>query len=529
MLLVTALLPSVEQSALGNQPPARIVASFDGLGFGFAGPQGTASFRNPSDNTLAVGRKHVFQIVNTRMAIFTKTGTPLYGPVSTNTLFKGFGGACETWNNGDAVVRYDQLADRWLVVMPVFRRGDPRPDAPRPGKAGDPPALSTPGRADQPGPATPLFIPDSADLAKSAPPPRTNPPPAGPYSMCYAISRTSDPLGSWYRYEFLRPLFPDYPRPAIWPDGYYVPTSTSDDRISETVATQKHACVAERSRMLEGKPAREICLIVENVNFLNNADLDGKSLPPKGAPNPMMAAGGRQLDSLLADSVINVWQFHVDWTDPARTSITGPAVIPVAPYHYLCGGQLTRCVPQPGTEQRLDAQGDKLMARLIYRRIGHLESILATHSINTSSGGGGVRWYEFRIDQHRQVSLYQQGTFLSDGAFRWMASGAIDRFGNIGLGYSFGGTTRFPGQRFSGRRPGDPPGQLTLAEAVLAEGEAAQVGTAPEWRNLRWQDYTQTAMDPSDDCTIWYVGDYLRNGATAYASRIGAFRLPGCR
>ena len=100
-------------------------------------------------------------------------------------------------------------------------------------------------------------------------------------------------MGRWYRYEFLRPLFPDYPRPAVWPDGYYVPTSTSDDRISPTVATQKHACVAERARMLQGKPAREICLIVENVNFLNNADLDGKALPPRGAPNPMMAAGGR--------------------------------------------------------------------------------------------------------------------------------------------------------------------------------------------------------------------------------------------
>ena len=60
--------------------------------------------------------------------------------------------------------------------------------------------------------------------------------------MCYAISATSDPLGSYYRYEFLRPLFPDYPRPAIWPDGYYIPTSTSDDFV------EKQACVADRNR-----------------------------------------------------------------------------------------------------------------------------------------------------------------------------------------------------------------------------------------------------------------------------------------
>jgi hypothetical protein len=530
LLLLPFLSESpAEQTAPGTEPPARLVASFDGLGFGFEGPQGTAPFRNPSDNTLAVGREHVFQIVNSRMAILTKAGRPLYGPVPTNTLFRGAGGGCETYNNGDAVVRYDQLADRWLVVMPTFRRGPTRPDVAPPGRAGGPATLSLPGRPDQPGAPVTLLVP-SAPATETQPPPRTDaPPPSGPYSMCYAVSETRDPLGRWYRYEFLRPLFPDYPRPAVWADGYYVPTSTSDDRISPTVATQKHACVAERSQMLKGKPARELCFIVENVNFLNNADLDGTQLPPRGAPNIMMAAGGRQLDSLLADSVINVWQFHVDWKHPERTSLTGPVAVPVSPYQYLCGGQLTKCVPQPGTEQRLDSQGDKLMARLVYRRIGKQESILATHSIATSSGGGGVRWYEFRVRQDRVVSLHQQGTYLSDGNYRWMASGAIDKFGNIGIGYSFGGTGHFPGQRFTGRRPGDRFGELTFQEAILVEGEAAQVGTPPEWRNLRWQDYTQAAVDPADDCTIWYVGDYLKQGATGYSTRIGAFRMPGCR
>ncbi len=76
------------------------------------------------------------QTVNSRMAIFTKkgkrfetTGKVLYGPVPTNNVFKGFGGTCEARNNGDAVVRYDQLADRWLIVMPIFgaRRAAPGP------------------------------------------------------------------------------------------------------------------------------------------------------------------------------------------------------------------------------------------------------------------------------------------------------------------------------------------------------------------------------------------------------------------
>jgi hypothetical protein len=340
--------------------------------------------------------------------------------------------------------------------------------------------------------------------------------------MCYAISTGPDPFGPYHRYEFLRPLFPDYPRPAVWPDGYYVPTSTGDNRISETVATQKHACVVERAKMLRGEPATEQCLVIENVNFLNNADLDGTALPPPGAPNIMMAAGGTQLEKVFEADSIDVWQFRVDWKDPARTSAIGPHKISVAPYRYLCDGQLTNCVPQPDSQRRLDAQGDKIMARLVYRRIGGTESIVAVHSVDTSAGGGGVRWYEFRVGADRSVSLHQQGTYAPDGFYRWMASPAIDGSGNIGIGYSFGGTPHFPGQRFAARLRNDPPGQLTLREAVLVEGEGAQ-------NAMRWEDYTQTAIDPSDDCTIWYVGDYIRKGAASYSTRIGAFRLPGCR
>jgi hypothetical protein len=274
--------------------------------------------------------------------------------------------------------------------------------------------------------------------------------------------------------------------------------------------------------MLKGEPATEQCVIIDGVNFLNNADIDGKGLPPPGAPNIMMAAGGTQLKKLFEDDGIFAWKFKVDWQKPANTKVTDPQKVAVAPYRYLCDGQLTNCVAQPGTERRLDAQGDKIMARLVYRKIGNRESIVAVHSINTSSGGGGVRWYEFRISKDRSVKLHQQGTYAPDGFYRWMASPAIDRLGNIGIGYSFGGASHFVGQRFAGRLAKDPVGKLTLQETVLVEGEGSQ-------NVMRWEDYTQTALDPSDDCTIWYVGDYLKKDATSYSTRIGAFRLPGCR
>ncbi len=519
---------AVEQRRPGTRPGALLVASFDGVGVGFTGPQGSASLRNPSDNSLAVGRDHIVQTVNTRMAIFTKkgalfdrTGVVLYGPVPNNNVFRGFGGACEERNNGDAVVRYDQLADRWLVVMPIFSRVRVRQPAPPTPRSGAGAVRSAEGQSGQPREAVRLHRPpppDSAPATSPAPAPSAaRPDTGGMYAMCYALSVDGDPFGPYYRYEFVRPLFPDYPRPAVWPDGYYVPSSTGDDVI------QKHACVVDRVRMLAGQAATEQCVIIDDVNFLNNADLDGSTLPPAGAPNVMLAAGGSQLTHRFEDDGIYAWSFHVDWSDPTLTEVKGPTKFAVAPYHYLCDGQLTSCVPQPGTDRRLDAQGDKLMARVTYRRIGDRESIVAAHSVNTSGGTGGVRWYEFRLDRARTPRVYQQGTLAPDAFFRWMPSPAMDGLGNIGVGYSFGGSPRFAGQRFAGRRARDPRGQLPLRELVLVEGEASQVNT------LRWEDYSQTAIDPSDDCTIWYVGDYLKRDATNYSTRIGAFRLPGCR
>ncbi len=480
---VAARGAAVEQTSHGTRASAVLLESFDGHGFGLVGPHGTGGGNNPSDNSMAVGRNHVMETVNSRIAIyskkgevFDKSGTVLFGPIGTNVIFSGFGGECERSPNGDTVVRYDQLADRWLVVMPLFRRA--------------------------------VTVPDGRTEA--------------PYGMCYALSAGSNPLGPYHRYYFERELFPDYPRPAIWPDGYYVPTSTGDNLLPNGQLPEKHACVVERSKMLLGQPAHEQCIIIKDVNFLNNADIDGQGLPPAGAPNIMMATGGAQLRQDFDDDGIYVWKFHVDWENPSNTKVSDPVKIAVAPYNYLCNGQLTRCVPQPGTETRLDAQGDKIMQRLVYRNINGRESIVAVHSVNTAAGGGGVRWYEFRLNGQRDAVLYQQSTYAPDGFYRWMASPGMDRQGNIGIGYSFGGTPNYPGQRFAGRLVDDSLGVLTFHETVLVEGQAAQTPAT------RWEDYTQLSMDPSDDCTFWYVGDYLKTGAPTYTTKIGAFRLPGC-
>ncbi len=484
---VTAAGATAEQTAQGKRAAIEPGVSFDGLGDGFTGREfpGASSGnaggggRGGIDISLAVGPDHIFQILNGNMAVFTKKGKKypasgklLYGPVPNNTVFAGFGVRCGVSNNSDSVVRYDQLADRWLIVVPVFTRP---PDNPQ-----------------------------------------------GPYAMCYAVSATPDPLGAYYRYEFERPLFPDYPRPAVWPDGYYSPTSTSDNLLPDVI-TQKHDCIVDRNKMLQGLPATEQCVVIDGGVFMLNADLDGRRLPPPGAPNILLSTGGTQLMKLFGDDGIYFYKVHVDWADAAKTTVSAPKKIAVAPYQYLCEGQLSNCVSQPGTERRLDSQGDKLMQRLAYRNFGDHESILAEHSIATAAHGGGVRWYEFRLDAQRDPVLYQQSTYAPGGFYRWLGSMAMDKKGDIGIGYSFGGAPHYAGQRFAARLAKDPKGQLTFHESVLIEGQGSQTGS------LRWEDYTNIIVDPSDDCTFWFTGNYLKSGATSSSTRIGSFLVPGCK
>jgi hypothetical protein len=444
----------VVQTAQGTKAALTLLDHFDGIpGNG-----------DPSDLSLAVGPNHIVQAVNWQVAVYTKkgamyptTGTSL-GTKASKSIFAGLGGRCEGGSDvdhGDTVVRYDQLAGRWVFIQPVF---------------------------------------------------------AAPYAMCYAVSTSADPLGTYNKYEFARAEFPDYPRVGVWPDGYYVGTSAGDDVV------QKRICVADRAKMLMGQAATEQCIGKSGVNFFNPSDVDGMMAPPAGASNIVMALGGTQLSRVFDDDGVYVYKYHVDWANPSASTLTGPTKLTVARYHYLCDGQLTNCVPQMGSSTRLDAQGDKLMQRLVYRNFGDHQSLVITHSINGPTSGGGLRWYEFRVDAAGNVTLYQQSTFAPDTGYRWLGSAAMDGRGNIGIGYSIGNSTMLPGQRFAARAAADPPGTLGFRESVLIDSTTAKGG------GNRWEDFATTVVDPSDDATFWYMGDYYKSSSRSI--HIGSFRVP---
>lgn len=334
-----------------------------------------------------------------------------------------------------------------------------------------------------------------------------------PYGECIAISTSPDPTGSYYRYffAFSSTVFYDYPHLAVWPDGYYM----SANRFT-ALFQGPSAIVFDRSKMLLGQPATyQEFRLSNSYGTLLPSDLDGATLPPAGSPDFFFEIGS---------TALHMWKFHVDWTTPANSTLSGPTSLPVAAYNQLC--PTTRsCVPQPGTSVGLDGLGDRLMHRVAYRNLGDHESLVLSHSVNVATTGvhAGVRWYEIR-SPNGTPTIYQQGTYAPDAANRWLPSVAMDQSGDIMLGYSVSSSSIYPSIRYTGRLASDPLGTMPQGETTLMAGSGSQTGTAS-----RWGDYAMMAIDPSNDCTFWYTNEYMPStGAAPWRTRIGSFQFTSC-
>ena len=406
------------------------------------------------DTNGAVGATQYFQWVNTDFEIFNKTSGASILGPADARTLWAGLSPCDTTDDDDVVVDYDKMANVWVLEQHVT-------------------------------------------------------PSTGPNYQCIAVSTTSDATGTYNRYVFPLPSnFPDYPKISVWPDAYYLTINEQDP--STFAALGAYVCALDRTNMLLGNPATAQCFqLSPSYNSLLPADLDGSILPPAGAPNYMMNLGNNSL---------NLWKFHVDWQNPANTTVTGPTNLPVAAFTNTCATSST-CAPQLSTTQLVDGLGGRLMFRLAYRHFtdGH-ESIVATHSVSTPSA---VRWYEFRIPGGVPV-VFQQGTFAPDSNYRWMGSIAMDQVGDIAVGYSVSSASMYPAIRYTVRLQSDPLNTME-AENSIIEGSGAQVGSD------RWGDYSAMSIDPIDDCTFWYTNEYLQsNGDYNWHTHIAAFALPSC-
>jgi hypothetical protein len=376
----------------------------------------------PPDTNGEVGATQYVQSVNEGFQVFDKiTGASLLGPSGISTVWSGFGGVCEFNGSGDPVVLYDQLADRWIISQ---------------------------------------FAGVSI-----------------PTDECVAVSATSDATGSYHRYDFhLGSNFFDYPKLGVWPDGYYMSMNVFNSSATSYLGPQ--AFVFDRAKMLNGQPATFITPGITGGPLeepFMPADLDGSTLPPAGAPAAFIQwPGGGQY---------RIFHFHADFATPANSTFTLFASPPAAGFTQLC--PFTRsCVPQANTTSRLDGLADRLMFRLAYRNFGTHESIVGNYTVSSASVAG-IRWFELRNVSAGPVTVAQESTYQPDATWRWMGSAAMDRDGNIAIGYSASSATIFPQLRYAGRLATDPLNVLAQGEQVLFAGTGSQTGTGS-----RWGDYS---------------------------------------
>ncbi len=420
----------------------------------------------PPDPNGDVGPDHYVQTVNTSVGVFTKAGA-LLSAVTFDTLFDGTGTPCDYHNQGDPVVIYDHLADRWVVS-------------------------------------------DMGGLSRQT----------GPSYECIAVSKTSDPVaGGWWFYALQvdATLLNDYPKLALWPDGYYLTTnlfSGSGSMVSNRL------WALNRDAMLNGQPFTPLYFELDCQYFCYSTVLPGNlkgTRPPAGAPAIFGA--------IFEPNRFDLWRLHPDWTNLLQSTIDGPEMLGVANFVMPCfAANVFACVPELGGES-VDGLGDRLMMQLQYRNIGGTQSLWATHTVADGNGVGiptGVRWYEIR-DPNGNPSVYQQGTWQPDSKYRWMPSLAVDRSGNMAIGYSVSSSTQYPAIRYAGRLVTDPRGILGRGETSLIEGTGSQSGGFN-----RWGDYTDMTVDPSDDCTFWYTDEYYATTGRDWHTRIGSFRFPSC-
>jgi hypothetical protein len=437
----------------------------------------------PPDPNGDVGPNHYVQAVNSLVRIFDKQGGALTPPFKLSSIFAPLGTACSTRNDGDPIVLYDALADRWILSQ--FCNNFP------------------------------------------------------PFRQLIAVSQTGDPTGAYYIYEFVMPnvKLNDYPKFGVWSDAYYMST---DEFLGSDYAGSG-AFAFDKKKLMRGDPASSYIYFnlgsptAIRIGGLLPTDFDGLKAPPPDAPNVFV--GYKATEYGDGQDAVRLFEFHADFSAPASSTFTERAESPIAVAAFdptSTDGRADILEPEPG--EALDAQSDRLMYRVAYRNFGTHESLVFNQTVRVSPAGqpyrGGVRLYELRrnllsVPPSTPFTVNEQATLGDNGTTRWMGSAAQDYQGNLAVGYSVGDETKKPSIFYTGRLATEPAGTFRNEENIV-------VGTGVQKAfGFRWGDYSALNVDPSDDCTFWYTNEYYTQASEdesdfGWLTRIGKFKFAEC-
>ncbi|MFO7614615.1 MAG: PKD domain-containing protein [Bacteroidales bacterium] len=374
----------------------------------------------PPDANGAAGPLYYMQSINTVYAIYHKeSGAIAAGPTNMNQLFSGVTGA--NCNDGDPLILYDEMAQRWLAV-----------------------AFSICGPNDR---------------------------------MLVAVSQTSDPTGSWHKYSFDVDDMPDYPKFGIWPDGYYMGTNNSSGK--DIYVFERDQMLVGGTAQMAGFDNPWRPTTIDGFMCVPPLDNDGPAAPA-GSPGLFITIN----DDAIAGGSDQLWiyELSVDWSNPSNATFDRVQQISVPPFDSNFGPTWNN-IRQPGTSQRLDAIPMVIMNRPQYRNFGAYETIVCCHTVDLdATDHAGIRWYELRRTGGAWT-VRQTGTFGPDEHNRWMGSISLNGSNEIGLAYSISSVTEYPGLRFTGQSAAAyaaGEGVLDIAETIIHTGINSQLG-ANRW------------------------------------------------
>ncbi len=400
---------------------------------------------SPLDPTIGVGPNHVVQLVNTAGGSNLKIWDKS-GNVLVNTVLlsnlHGIAGAA-----GDPIVQYDKLADRWLL----------------------------------------------SEFTSTS-----------PYKLVILVSKTNDPTGQYYVYSFAFGInFPDYPKYSVWPNAYYA-TANIFPNLGSYAGSSIMAF--NRAKMLAGDPTAE--LIKFDINdpsskYYSNSPVtyQAGTAPAANAPGMFAYLSPDEWTSAADADSVGIITMTPDFATPANSTFSFTA-FPTAAYNAQVGGN----APQPGTAATIQTLDQRVMNQPVYRDFGAYKSIFVAHTVGLASPTrAGIRWYELR-DNGGGYTLYQQGTFSPDNAWRFMPSVSVNGKEELIIGYMTSSSTVYPSLKFAGRKATDPLGTLnTYDETTIIDGSVAQT------QNNRSGDYSHMMVDPVDDTTFWFTGHYHKS------------------
>lgn len=433
----------------------------------------------PPDTIGDVGLNHYVQAVNLLFRVYSKSGTPLTPPLKMSSLFEPLGTACATRNDGDPIVLYDELADRWIL----------------------------------------------SQFCKNAP----------PFRQMIAVSKNGDPTGEYYIYEFVMPNIKlnDYSKIGAWHNAYYMST----DEFFGGDYAGSGAFAFEREKLLVGDPTASYIYFdlasptTMRIGGILPADLDGLNPPPPNAPG--VFAGYMATEYGDEEDAIRLFELKPDFVNPENSTFSEAFGSPVAVAPFDPTSTLGRDdIAQPTPGEKLDSQSDRLMTRLAYRNINGIENLIVNQTVRSSPLGeiyrAGVRVHLLQRSIGGEYSIIEQSTVGDNTTSRFMGAAAQDHDGNIAVGYSTSNEEKQPSIFYTGKLATEQTG-VFRRETQFVNGTGVQTAFG-----FRWGDYSGMSVDPSDGCSFWITNQYYtelsqNESPFGWLTRFGKFKFSECQ